>query len=77
LQYLGRFSITLTAAGTFTKTATPVYSPDLDPLMEVTCDISPTAKCTVPKDTMMILPNSYTRIGFNTPAASGLYTWLR
>jgi hypothetical protein len=32
---------------------------------------------TVLKDTMVILPNSYTRIGFNIPAASGLYTWLR
>lgn len=61
--------------GAFTKTTTPVLNADLDPLLEIPCSASPTGTCSVPKDTIIVLPGSYTRIGFNTPLETGLYVY--
>jgi hypothetical protein len=59
----------------FSKTTTPVPNADLDPLLTMPCTSSATGQCSSQKDTIIVLPNSYTRIGFNTPLEAGLYVW--
>lgn len=80
LQYFGRFALQLNPANpnAFVKTAVPVTNADLDPWLQTTCgtDIDGNVlQCPTHKDTIMVLPGSYTRIGFLAPAEAGLYVW--
>jgi len=76
-QYRGRFALAIDPANPtqYVKTNTPVLNQDLDPLLEVPCTSNPTGRCATLKDTLIVLPGSYTRIAFNTPAQTGLYVW--
>ena len=76
-EYRGRFAITIDPLNpnSFTKTTTPVINQDLDPLFVIPCTSNPTGQCPTRKDTMLVLPGSYTRIAFSTPAQTGLYVW--
>lgn len=47
-------------------------NPDLDGQLTMACA---TGVCAVPMDTIIVLPGSYTRIGFNAPLQTGLYVW--
>lgn len=61
----------------FSDTTTPAPNADLDPLLAMPCVAEPGGVCAVPKDTMLVLPGTRTRIGFTSPPAqySGLFVW--
>ena len=79
-QFLGRFALQIDPVNPrkFVKTTTPVTNADLDPWLIMPCGQTingAVTQCSVPKDTIMVLPGSYTRIAFNAPAEAGLYVW--
>jgi hypothetical protein len=43
--------------------------------LQVQCSFDPSGRCAVPRDTMLMLPSTRTRIAFNGPATQGLFTW--
>jgi hypothetical protein len=45
------------------------------PLLQVQCSFDASGRCAVPRDTMLMLPGTRTRIAFNAPTTQGLYTW--
>lgn len=44
-------------------------------LLQVQCSFDASGRCAVPRDTMLMLPSTRTRIAFNAPTTQGLYTW--
>lgn len=79
-QFLGRFAIVVDPLdpAVFTKTTAPVPNAELDSLLTLACPVStanPTGRCPARKDTVIVMPGSYTRIAFRAPANAGLYVW--
>lgn len=73
-QYIGRWEVTVDAAdpNKFTETDVAIQAPDLDTLLQVQCGGNGAERCPVPKDTMLILPKTRTRIAMIGPQAEGL-----
>jgi hypothetical protein len=44
-------------------------------LLQVQCSFDPSGRCAVPRDTMLMMPGTRTRIAFNGPQTSGLFAW--
>jgi len=52
-----------------------VPNPDLDPLLQMHCSVSDNGRCAVPRDSMLVLPATRTRIALIAPVTQGLFAW--
>jgi hypothetical protein len=43
--------------------------------LQVHCSFDPSGRCAVPRDTMLMMPYTRTRVAFNGFTSQGLYTW--
>lgn len=78
MQFIQRTVTEIEDGVTFVEKPDPLENKDLDPLLKMPCPVTPTnlaGICSVPKDTIIVLPGATTRIGFYGPAFDSLYVW--
>jgi hypothetical protein len=63
----------------FVDSGVPVSSPDLDPLLWISCptSLNPAGRCLARRDTSLLLPGTRTRIRMRTSTQPALSVWHR
>lgn len=76
-QFIGRWRVEVDPLNprAFEDTEIPVPNPDLDPLLQMHCSVSDNGRCAVPRDSMLVLPATRTRIALIAPVTQGLFAW--